>query len=61
VSDVTVEFRAIVAGQLVSRSVVVPQIAAGQGGELDSTIGFQAGALPAAGQFSADVRGARVD
>jgi beta-barrel assembly-enhancing protease len=61
VSDVTVEFRAIIGGQVVSRSIVVPQMAAGQGGELDSTLSFQAGALPAAGQFSADVRGARVE
>ena len=41
--------------------VAQPQMAAGQGGDLDSTLSFQAGALPAAGHFSADVRGARVE
>lgn len=61
IRDVTVEFQAVVSGQLVTRSVGLAQIASGQGGELDSSINFPAGVMPAANQVSVAVRGARVD
>ncbi|MGB4249037.1 MAG: hypothetical protein WBJ75_15100, partial [Pseudohongiellaceae bacterium] len=61
VRDVTVEFQAVVAGQLVTRSVGLAQIGSGQGGELDSGINFPAGVMPAANQVSVTVSGARVD
>lgn len=60
-SNVSVEFRAVVSGQVTSRTVVVPSMAVGQSGELDSGISFPQGVVPAANQVAVTVVGAAVE
>lgn len=57
--NITVEFQAVVAGKLVRRSVGIPQMAAGQAGDLDSTVNMPQGTT--ANQFGAEVRSASVE
>lgn len=59
VRNITVEFQAVVAGKLVSRSVGIQQMAAGQAGDLDSTVNMPQGTT--ANQFGAEVRSASVE
>lgn len=61
IRDVTIEFQAIIAGQLATRTIVVPRLAAGQSGELDSGLNFPQGVVPAANQVNVQVRGAGVE
>ena len=56
--NISVEFRAVVNGRVVSNTAVVRSMDAGQGGELDSGIPFPQGVVPAANQVSVTVVGA---
>lgn len=58
--NISVEFRAVVGGQVTSRTAVLPSMASGQSGELDSGINFPQGVVPAANQVSVTVVGATV-
>jgi predicted Zn-dependent protease len=61
VRDVAIEFQAVIAGQLATRTLVVPALAPGQSGELDSGLNFPQGVMPTANQVNVVVRGAGVE
>jgi len=61
VSQVVIEFRAVVGGQQVTRAVTVPGLAAGQTADIDSTIALPAGAVLAANQLAVGLRSLRTD
>jgi len=59
--DISIEFQAVIAGQLATRTLVVPRLAPGQIGELDSGLNFPQGVLPTVNQVNVVVRGAGVE
>ena len=59
--NVQVQFRAVVAGQVVTRSAVIPTLQQGQSGDVDSGINFPAGVTPTADQVAVGVAGLSVD
>lgn len=61
VRNVQVQFRALIGGQVASRSATIPQLNQGQGGDVDSGINFPAGVSPSADQVSVVIAGLRVE
>lgn len=61
ISNIAVEFRAVVDGKLVTRTVQIAEMAAGQSGVLDSRIRFPDATVVTAEQMSAAVRSASVN
>ena len=61
VSQVVIQFRAIVGGQQVTRAVTVPRLAAGQTADIDSTIALPAGAVLAANQLAVSLTSLRAN
>ena len=59
--NVQVQFRAVVAGQVVTRTALVSTLAQGQGGDVDSGINFPAGVTPTADQVAVGIAGLTVD